>query len=115
VEEFFQRDAHGRIIWVGIHDISHHIPPLLCDWVHVGCVLAIGVAIAFLNGKEQIGFFVPKDAIVAHSGVLDHLFQFRPYSGVTFGILSLATWFQVHFERKSFHFVFVLIISQFDT
>lgn len=51
MEKFFQRDADRRIIRIHLHDVCHHIPPFLGDRIHVGCVLAVGIAVAFLNGK----------------------------------------------------------------
>ena len=103
VEKFFQRNADRRIIRIHLHDVCHHIPPFLGDRIHVGGVLAVGIAIAFLNGKEQVGVFVPEDAVVAHTLVLDHLFQLRPNRSVALGVFFLASLLEIHLKCKSFH------------
>ena len=103
VEQLFDGNGDGRVVGVDLHDVSHHIPPFLCDGVHVGSVLAVGVLAALLISEENIGFLVPEDAVVAHAGLLDHLFQLRPDGGMALGILFLTTWFQVHLKSESFH------------
>ena len=103
VEEFFQWDADRRIIRIHLHDVCHHIPPFLGDRIHIGGVLAVGIAIAFLNGKEQIGVLVPEDAVVAHTLILDHLFQLWPNRSVALGIFLFASLLEIHLKCKSFH------------
>ena len=73
MEEFFQWDADGRVVWGHFHNACHHISPFLDDWVNVSCVLAVGVAIAFLHGEEQVGALVPENTIVVYTLFLSEM------------------------------------------
>lgn len=112
MKQLLDGDGDGRVVGVDLHDVGHHVPPFLCDRVYIGGILAVGVLAALLVSEEDVGLLVPKDAVVAHAGLLDHLFQFRPDGGMALGILFLTTWFQVHLKSESFHNGFVFVILQ---
>ena len=78
MEDFLDRNSDRRVIGIHFHDVGHHVPPLLRDWVYVGCVLRIALALTLLIAKEDIRVLVPIDAVVAHAGVLDLLAQLWP-------------------------------------
>lgn len=112
MKQLLDGDGDGRVVGVDLHDVGHHVPPFLCDGVYIGGILAVGVLAALLVSEEDVGLFVPEDAVVAHAGLLDHLFQFRPDGGMTFGVLFFTTGFQVHLKCESFHNGFVFVILQ---
>ncbi len=103
MEELFYRNGDGRIIRIHLHDICHHVPPFLGDWVYMGRVLAVGILTALLVSKEQIGLLVPEDTVIAHALILDHLFQLWPNGCMTLGIFFLTPLLEVHFKCKSLH------------
>ena len=72
-------------------------------------MMSVSFSLTLLIGKQDIGVFIPEDAVVAHALILNHLFQFRPNGSVPFGILFLEAWLQEHLECKSFHLCYCLI------
>lgn len=109
VEQLFYRNGDGRVVWVDLHDVGHHVPPFLCDGIYVGGVLTVGVLAAFLVSEEKVGLLVPEDAVVAHTGFLDHLFQFRPDGGMTFGVLFSQPGFRYILNANLFIMVLFLL------
>ena len=104
MEQLFERDTDRAVVLVGIHDVGHHVPPLLRNGIYVGRILAVGFLGALLIGKEQVGLAIPEDAVVADTLIFgDHFLQFRPDGSVTFGILLLASGLEIHLKSKSFH------------
>ena len=61
---------------------------------------------AFLIAEENIGVAVPVDAVVAHTLLFNHLFQFRPDGSMALGVLFLTTRLEEHFKRESSHHIF---------
>ena len=94
MKHFLQGYGDRGVVGVHLHDVGHHVPPFLCNGVHVGSVLTVDIAGAVLITELDIRVFVPIDAVVAYSCLLDHLYQFRPDGGMAAGILFLASRFQ---------------------
>ena len=57
MEHLWQRDADGRVVGVGFHDVGHIGPPLLANLCGAE-VLAAAIAFELLIGIERIGVFV---------------------------------------------------------
>ena len=103
MEDFLDRNGDRRVVGIHFHDVGHHVPPFLRDGIYVACVLTVGVAGAFLIAEEDVSVLVPINAVVAHTGILDHFHQFGPNGGMAAGILFLTSWLEEHLEGKSFH------------
>ena len=103
MENFLHRDRDRRVVRVDLHDVGHHIPPLLGNRVDIGSILAISLLAALLIGKEEIRLLVPEDRVVGDALLLDHLDEFWPNSSVPLLVFDLAAWLQFHLERESFH------------
>ena len=102
MEEFGKGNRDRRIVGIHFHDIGHHVPPALGDGIHIVGVLRTAFALTLLIGKEDVGVFVPVDAVVAHALILDHLFEFGPNGIMPLFVFLLKAWFEEHLECKTF-------------
>ena len=104
MEYLFYRYCDRRIVRVNLHDVSHHVPPLLRDRINaVGCVLRVGLRRTLLIAKQNVSVLVPLDTVVAYSRVFNHLYQFWPYCSMALLILFLTARLEEHLKCKSCH------------
>ena len=110
MEHFLDGNGDGRMIWIGIHDVGHHVPPTLRYLVDAirGVLRATGSIGNLLIAIQDVGILIPIDAVVAHTGILDLFRQLGPEGSMALLVLFLTAWLEEHLKGKSFHFeVFV--------
>ena len=102
MEHLGQRDADGRVVGIGLHDVGHVGPPLLAD-LRGAEVLAAAVAFKLLVGVERVGVFVEVNAVVAHAAFAQQTTQFGEQVGMTTLVLLFLSWVQEHLKCFSSH------------
>ena len=104
MEDLAQGNCHGRIVWMGLHEVLHVLPPSEGDSIGSRHVLGIGGPFGhFLIAEEDIGVTVPVDAVVLHPSLLDLSDQFWPEGCMASLVFLLAPWLEEHLKGKSFH------------
>lgn len=112
MEHLGQRDADRRVVWIGLHDVSHIRPPFLADLGGTE-VLASPLPFQLLIGVEGVGVFVEVDAVVAYTALAQQATQFGEEIGMAALVLLFLSWVEEHFECFTSHksFFFRVVVS----
>ena len=97
VEDVLQVDGNRAVVGVGLHDVSHEIPPFAVD----GGVGALCPQFGILDlnvAEEDVGFPLQEDGVILSTVVVDHILHFGLQLIVALFVLGLHAGVQLHLK-----------------